>query len=146
MIESEQRSRVPFVTSFEDLVSFTSECIQNRTRVPQAVFVRSLALMLGLAEGHLREKSDVELKWDPTEWLSLMLSVIDKEVCGVPSCQSCILTEHSWKRSTFIEVDRVVSLVIVLQEHIGLQPSISLHSRPTIFRLVNTVSEYPSSN
>ena len=40
-----------------------------------------------------------------------------------------------------MEIDRIVSFVIALQETPGLSPIVSLRPRHTVFRLVNLVSQ-----
>ncbi|KAI0031253.1 Dopey, N-terminal-domain-containing protein [Vararia minispora EC-137] len=119
--ESVQRPRVPFATVFEDLVALTSECVRNNAPIPRVVFVRGLALMLELVEARLPEKDGAELilDWNPSEWLSLMLSALE--------------TQHS----TFVEVDRVVSFMIAAHKADHITPFMPTLLRDATLRLVN---------
>ncbi|KAI0323044.1 Dopey, N-terminal-domain-containing protein [Amylostereum chailletii] len=124
--QSRPRPEIPFCVGFEDLSTITLECARTPGASTRHAFVQALGIMAELVKGRTGDHSRLEVKaeWDPNEWLTDILSAIEH-----PS-------------ATFIVVDRAVSLLVAIQKFEGLRPSVSLHPRHTVFRLVNTLFRY----
>lgn len=142
--DSRARSNVPAATILEDLSLVASVSAQTTTRTTRSITVRALGLMLDLLKSFAGQKIALgsKLEWDPDEWMVGMLSAVEGEVRT-----TTLTTLFGWQidggfqHATFVEIDRVVSLVIAMQETPGLAPIVSLRPRHTVFRLVNLVSK-----
>ncbi|KAI0067974.1 hypothetical protein BV25DRAFT_1896308 [Artomyces pyxidatus] len=129
---SKSPPQIPFITAFEDIVSFNIACSRGLHQVAKTtreLFVQSLRLLSRLLETLDGETgAHVELDWVPSEWLSGVLNVLENE------------------DSTFLLVDRVVTLVIALQRTSGLKPNVSIQERPIMFKLIQNLFKYLRPN
>ncbi|ETW86774.1 hypothetical protein HETIRDRAFT_30556 [Heterobasidion irregulare TC 32-1] len=124
-----------FTTAFKNVVELSIACAKDLCHATRKdaslrdIFVQSLLLVTQLVEG-LGGRADLKAKvdWDPVEWLAVILTVIEQE------------------NTTFIVVDRVISLVIALHHTSGLEPGVSIQARQTTFKMIHTLFRYLRPN
>lgn len=80
-------STIPFITAFEDLVYINTMCCRSRPTANQdAHAVRELIVhSIGLLNNLLsilgsKGVAHVDVDWDPTAWLSVVLEMLESEV------------------------------------------------------------------
>ncbi|KAI0050603.1 hypothetical protein FA95DRAFT_1536117 [Auriscalpium vulgare] len=118
--------RIPFVAAFEDLVAFSLACGKScAAKHTRQLFVQSLLLLSKLLEGLEADTSpSVDVQWNPSEWLSSALAVLEVEDL------------------TFTLVDSVVSLAVALQQSTRLQPTVNIQDRAIMFKVVRSLTHY----
>ncbi|KAF5380337.1 hypothetical protein D9757_007927 [Collybiopsis confluens] len=109
---------------------------------PREMFALSLALIerlvtrLGETRGEEGQDDDVEVRWDPEEWLEVVLGTLHES-------------------ATFTVIDRVISLVLLLSHHpdhhyhrqgkgrtTHLSPTFSIDDRLTMMKMVDCLLRY----
>ncbi|KAI0271467.1 Dopey, N-terminal-domain-containing protein [Gloeopeniophorella convolvens] len=136
---SESRTRAvslaPFITAFEDIVSLTTMCAtatatsSDHRRVHRELLVELLALQGKLVNAIGKEKEqDLPVGWNPSEWTACLVSALEAE------------------DTTFVLVDRVITLMVALQSTSGLQPPLSLNKRPVMSKLLDALFKYLRPN
>ena len=91
-------SQVPFVTAFEDIISFSATCAtstttsSDRRKTFRDLLVVSLSLLSKLVTtaGSEREENLV-IDWNPSDWMSHLVATLETEV-SVPSYRKSYLT------------------------------------------------------
>lgn len=128
-------SQVPFVSVFEDLISFSATCAtsttnsSDRRKTFRDLLVVSLSLLnkLVTAAGSETEQSLV-IDWNPSNWAS------------------CLVTALETEDTTFLLVDQVITSLVSLQDFPRLQPPMSINQRHVVFKLLRTLFRYLRPN
>ncbi|KAH8991959.1 Dopey, N-terminal-domain-containing protein [Lactarius akahatsu] len=128
-------SQVPFVTAFEDIISFSATCAistttsSDRRKTFRDLLVVSLSLLnkLVTAAGSEREQG-LEIDWNPSDWVSYLVEALETE------------------DTTFLLVDQVITLLVSLQGFPRLQPPISINQRHVVFKLLRSLFRYLRPN
>jgi hypothetical protein len=140
---------VPFTSVFENLISLSRICANVLIRgspdilILREVYSHSLLLIDRLVG---RLGTSVEIAWDPSEWLQLVLHPLEHEVNNTLDFWSlaCLLTPN--QSANFTIVDRTVSLVVALHQTNGLEPRMSIDNRPIMYKMVNKLMKYLRSD
>jgi len=98
--------RIPFVTAFEDTVSFSAVCATAMTtsvdhgKIFRDLLVQSLSLLNELVTALALEKeSTLIIDWNPSEWLSCLVAALETEVSvALHSTYSLIYTIYLFRR------------------------------------------------
>ncbi|KNZ76347.1 Protein dopey [Termitomyces sp. J132] len=118
---------VPFVSAFENLATITRRCAQKLITscsdivVLREVFSLSLLLLDRLSS---RLTTSVTLRWNPDDWLQVILEGLEHELAN------------------FTTVDRTVSLIIALHQNTNLVPRPLIDNRPTMIKMVTKLLKY----
>lgn len=128
-------SQVPFVTAFEDIISFSTTCAtstttsSDRRKTFRDLLVVSLSLLnkLVTAAGSEREQCLV-IDWNPSDWVSYLVEALETD------------------DTTFLLVDQVITLLVSLQGFPRLQPPISINQRHVVFKLLRSLFRYLRPN
>ncbi|EPQ60111.1 hypothetical protein GLOTRDRAFT_101965 [Gloeophyllum trabeum ATCC 11539] len=132
-VTSERTSAsLPLVTAFDDFTQVSMIAARalitaggNHERA-QALLDRSLHIITRLVARFDSDLGVLNLTWVPDEWLSVMLETLES--------------------TTFVIVDRIVTAVVAIHQSQGLEPSISIDTRPLMSRMVNTLFKYLRPN
>ncbi|KAF8899262.1 Dopey, N-terminal-domain-containing protein [Infundibulicybe gibba] len=122
---------LPFASAFENGIALSLSCAQGLSENPAgsthlwAVLSQAL-LLLDRLVGRLR--TTVTLSWNPNQWLALILQTLEN------------------KSATFKIVDRIIALVVSMQQISGLQPPLSIDDRPTMYKMVTKLLLYLRPN
>ena len=139
-------SQVPFVTAFEDIISFSATCAtltttSDRRKTFRDLLVVSLSLLSKLVNAAGEERGEsLVIDWNPSEWVSYLVATLETEV-SVPSYMKFTprVLNVVPKDTTFLLVDQVITLLVSLQGFSGLQPPISINQRHVVLKLLRTV-------
>jgi hypothetical protein len=134
---------IPFSSIFESLVSCSEKCAQELEEQKDVVILRGVfSGLLGLLNVMVnRLTTAVNLTWDPSAWLGLMLQSLTYEVrlyllFGLPS-------PHLLIQSTiFTTVDRIINLSVSLHKVPYIEPKLNLDDRMVMFKMVNKLLQY----
>ncbi|KAG7099897.1 hypothetical protein E1B28_001698 [Marasmius oreades] len=117
----------PFGSAFEGLISLSMSLSHNlieasaNLNLLREVFSQSLLLVDRLV-GRLNTK--MTLCWEPRKWLATVLDNLKHE------------------SANFTVVDRIVSLIVALQQTQGLEPNFSIDERATMSKMVTRLMYY----
>ncbi|KAH9043683.1 Dopey, N-terminal-domain-containing protein [Lactarius pseudohatsudake] len=128
-------SQVPFVTAFEDIISFSATCAtstttsSDRRKTFRDLLVVSLSLLNKLVTAALSEREQCPvIDWNPSDWVSYLVEALETE------------------DTTFLLVDQVITLLVSLQGFARLQPPISINQRHVVFKLLRSLFRYLRPN
>lgn len=127
--------QLPFVTAFEDTVSFSAVCASTMSasvdhrKIFRDLLVQSLSLLNELVTALALEKEmTLIVDWNPSEWLYCLDAALETE------------------DTTFLVVDQVTTLLVSLQNVAGLQPASSIDHPLVISKLLRTLFNYLRPN
>ena len=93
--------QLPFVTVFEDIISFTAVCATAMTtpvdhrKIFRDLLVQSLSLLNGLVTATVLEKeTTLNVDWNPSDWVSCLVAALETEVSVVLHTTSSLDTYH----------------------------------------------------
>ncbi|KAL0951843.1 hypothetical protein HGRIS_008504 [Hohenbuehelia grisea] len=122
---------IPFASAFENLVSLSMVHAQmlindaaDRSQL-RDVFSQVLLLIDRLVG---RLGTTLSVAWDPTKWLNILLASLEHE------------------SANFVIIDRTIALLVALHQTKGLEPRLSIDSRPIMYKMVNKLLLYLHGN
>jgi hypothetical protein len=93
--------QLPFVTAFEDIVSFTAVCATAMTtsidhrKIFRELLVQSLSLLNELVTATVLEREmTLIVDWNPSDWMSCLVAALETEVSVVLHTISSLDTYH----------------------------------------------------
>jgi hypothetical protein len=98
---SRKALQLPFVTVFEDIVSFTAVCATATTtsvdhrKIFRDLLVQSLSLLNELVTATTLEKEmTLTVDWNPSDWVSCLVAALETEVSVVSYTTSSLNSYH----------------------------------------------------
>jgi hypothetical protein len=139
--------QLPFVTAFEDTVSFSAVCASamstsvGHRKIFRDLLVQSLSLLNELVIAlALEREMTLIVDWNPSDWLYCLVAALETEVSVVLHSTSSLNIPLSIpKDTTFLVVDQVTTSLVSLQNVAGLQPAPSIDHPLVISKLLRTV-------
>lgn len=93
--------QLPFVTAFEDIVSFTAVCATAMTtsvdhrKIFRDLLVQSLSLLSELVTATVLEREmTLIVDWNPSDWVSCLVAALETEVSAILHTISPLDTYH----------------------------------------------------
>ncbi|KAH9996513.1 Dopey, N-terminal-domain-containing protein [Russula vinacea] len=127
--------QLPFLTVFEDIVSFSAICATATTtsvdhrKIFRDLLVQSLSLLNELVTAAVLERElTLIVDWNPSDWVSCLVAALETE------------------DATFLVVDQVTTSLVSLQNFPGLQPASSIDHPLVISKLLRTLFNYLRPN
>ncbi|EJD54553.1 hypothetical protein AURDEDRAFT_156337 [Auricularia subglabra TFB-10046 SS5] len=117
------------VTAFEDLTSlsklFASAILEGGAGGASAreCLMQTMTLLLKLVRRLEKQTATHTIRWEPHEWMSVILSCLDK-------------------KTSFALIDRVVTLAVALSPSNVVQPKLAIDERTFVSKMVSLLFEY----
>ena len=97
--ESRTAPQLPFVTAFEDIISFSAVCATAATSVDHRktfrdLLVQSLSLLNELVMTVTVERENLVVNWNPPGWVSCLVAALETEVSVVSHTTSSLDAHH----------------------------------------------------